>query len=139
MEKCIENSTRCTNFQTPLHAIYFLVYNLAKSCHHTNDSPVLLMVQRHAAIGWFCCLSLMAVLVGVAYVLRETPAYLSLPHALYQGLHRPLWALAVSWIILACEEGYGGRLGMNQAPPLHCNKIHLKKSKSSSSFCFQIS
>ncbi|KAG8010776.1 O-acyltransferase like protein [Nibea albiflora] len=61
-----------------------------------------------AALGWFCCLSTMAVLVGLAYVLRETPAYPSVPHALYQGLHRPLWALAVTWIILACEEGYGG-------------------------------
>ncbi|KAE8284973.1 Zinc finger protein 532 [Larimichthys crocea] len=61
-----------------------------------------------AVLGWFCCLSTMAVLVGLAYVLRETPAYPSVPHALYQGLHRPLWALAVTWIILACEEGYGG-------------------------------
>ncbi|KAM4527682.1 O-acyltransferase like protein [Odontesthes bonariensis] len=74
----------------------------------TTKKNQLLQRKRHAAIGWFCCLSLMAVLVGLAYVLRETPAYPSLPHALYQGLHRPLWALAVSWIILACEEGYGG-------------------------------
>ncbi|XP_041825612.1 O-acyltransferase like protein isoform X2 [Melanotaenia boesemani] len=67
-----------------------------------------LLKQKQAALGWFCCLSLMAMLVGLAYILRETPAYPSLSHALYQGLHRPLWALSVSWIILACEEGYGG-------------------------------
>lgn len=69
----------------------------------------LLLLQWQAALGWLLCLSLMAVLVGLAYVLRETPAYPSVPHALYQGLHRPLWALAVTWIILACEEGYGGK------------------------------
>ncbi|XP_040014014.1 alpha-protein kinase 2 [Xiphias gladius] len=68
----------------------------------------LLKQKWQAALGWLFCLSLMAVLVGLAYVLRETPAYPSVPHALYQGLHRPLWALAVTWIILACEEGYGG-------------------------------
>ncbi|XP_018517863.2 O-acyltransferase like protein [Lates calcarifer] len=60
------------------------------------------------ALGWFCCLSVMAVVVELAYILKETPAYPSVPHALYQGLHRILWALAVTWIILACEEGYGG-------------------------------
>ncbi|XP_047425961.1 O-acyltransferase like protein isoform X2 [Mugil cephalus] len=68
----------------------------------------LLKQKWQAALGWFCCLSLMAALVGLPYVLRETPDYPSAPHALYQGLHRPLWALAVTWIILACEEGYGG-------------------------------
>nr|XP_020456531.1 O-acyltransferase like protein-like [Monopterus albus] len=68
----------------------------------------LLKQKWQVALGWFCCLSLMAVLVGLAYVLKETPAYSSVPHALYQGLHRSLWALAITWIILACEEGYGG-------------------------------
>ncbi|KAM9338056.1 O-acyltransferase like protein [Symphorus nematophorus] len=74
----------------------------------TTKKGQLLKQKWQAALGWFCCLSLMAVLVGLAYTLKETPAYPSVPHALYQGLHRPLWALAVTWIILACEEGYGG-------------------------------
>ncbi|XP_039635368.1 O-acyltransferase like protein isoform X2 [Perca fluviatilis] len=74
----------------------------------TTKKDQLLKQKWQAALGWFCCLSLMAVVVGLAYILRETPAYPSVPHALYQGLHRPLWALAVTWIILACEEGYGG-------------------------------
>lgn len=77
------------------------------NCHHTYC--ILLLLQWQAALGWLCCLFLMAALVGLAYILRETPAYPSVPHALYQGLHRPLWALAVTWIILACEEGYGGK------------------------------
>ncbi|XP_040915261.1 O-acyltransferase like protein [Toxotes jaculatrix] len=68
----------------------------------------LLKEKWQAALGWFCCFSVMAAVVGLAYVLKDTPPYPSVPHALYQGLHRPLWALAVAWIILACEEGYGG-------------------------------
>uniref|UniRef100_A0A3B4UWV0 O-acyltransferase like protein-like n=1 Tax=Seriola dumerili TaxID=41447 RepID=A0A3B4UWV0_SERDU len=75
--------------------------------HLMTKKDQLLKRQWQAALGWLCCLLLMAVLVGLAYVLRETPSYPSVPHALYQGLHRPLWALSVTWIILACEEGYG--------------------------------
>uniref|UniRef100_A0A3Q1FIM1 O-acyltransferase like protein-like n=1 Tax=Acanthochromis polyacanthus TaxID=80966 RepID=A0A3Q1FIM1_9TELE len=74
----------------------------------TTKKDQLLKQKWQAALGWFCSLSVMALLVGLAFVLRETPDHPSLPHALYQGLHRPLWALAVSWIVLACEEGYGG-------------------------------
>ncbi|XP_042364975.1 O-acyltransferase like protein isoform X2 [Plectropomus leopardus] len=74
----------------------------------TTKKEKLLKQKWQAALGWFSCLSLMAAVVGLAFILRETPAHPSVPHALYQGLHRPLWALAVTWIILACEEGYGG-------------------------------
>ncbi|KAM8827474.1 O-acyltransferase like protein isoform 2-T2 [Spinachia spinachia] len=74
----------------------------------TTKKDHLLKQRWQAALGWFCCLSVMASLVGLAFILRETPAHPSVSHALYQGLHRQLWALAVTWIILACEEGYGG-------------------------------
>ncbi|KAM4634077.1 O-acyltransferase like protein [Polymixia lowei] len=74
----------------------------------TTKKALLLKHQWQAALGWVSCLSGMAVLVGLAYALREVPPHPSVPHALYQGLHRPLWALGVAWIILACEEGYGG-------------------------------
>nr|XP_040053785.1 O-acyltransferase like protein isoform X1 [Gasterosteus aculeatus aculeatus] len=74
----------------------------------TTKKDQLLKQKWQAALGWFCCLSVMASLVGLAFILRETPAHPSVSHALYQGLHRQLWALAVTWIILACEEGYGG-------------------------------
>ncbi|MBN3296794.1 NRF6 protein, partial [Amia calva] len=59
-------------------------------------------------LGWISTFSVMALSVGLAYVLQEVPQYPSAAHAVYQGLHRTLWALAVAWIILACEEGYGG-------------------------------
>ncbi|XP_074547071.1 O-acyltransferase like protein [Halichoeres trimaculatus] len=74
----------------------------------TTKKDQVLKKRWQAALGWFCCFSVMAALVEFAYILRETPPYPSVPRALYQGLHRPLWALAVAWIIVACEEGYGG-------------------------------
>lgn len=28
--------------------------------------------------------------------------------ALYQGIHRPVWCIAMSWVVWACHNGYGG-------------------------------
>ncbi|KAF3849194.1 hypothetical protein F7725_015691 [Dissostichus mawsoni] len=85
----------------------FLIGILAGIYLTTKKDP-LLKHKWQAALGWIFCLSVMAAVIGLSYILKETPASPSVPHALYQGLHRPLWALAVTWIILACEDGYGG-------------------------------
>ncbi|XP_071369993.1 O-acyltransferase like protein-like [Centroberyx affinis] len=74
----------------------------------TTKKDQLLKHQWQAALGWFSCMLGLALVVGLVYVPSEVPPHPSVPHALYQGLHRSLWALAVAWIILACEEGYGG-------------------------------
>ncbi|CAL8279097.1 unnamed protein product [Merluccius merluccius] len=74
----------------------------------TTKRDQLLKHQWQAAVGWVSCLLGMAAVVVLAYVLKDVPARPSIAHALYQGVHRPLWALGVAWIILACEEGYGG-------------------------------
>jgi len=34
-----------------------------------------------------------------------------LAHALFLSLHRNSWGLAITWIIFACEMGYGGIVG----------------------------
>ncbi|KAM9820951.1 O-acyltransferase like protein-like [Neosynchiropus ocellatus] len=85
----------------------FLI-GILSGIYMTTRQDRLLMKKWQAALGWSLCLTSMALVVGLAYVLRETPAGPSLQHALYQGLHRHVWALAVTWIILACEEGFGG-------------------------------
>ncbi|XP_063745918.1 O-acyltransferase like protein [Eleginops maclovinus] len=85
----------------------FLIGILAGIYLTTKKDP-LLKHKWQAALGWIFCLSIMAAVIGISYILKETPTSPSIPHELYQGLHRPLWALAVTWIILACEDGYGG-------------------------------
>lgn len=85
--------------------------NLCVNCLHacSCSSPLLLVLQWHAAIGWILCLTLLAAVSVLPYVLEEKPLHPSAPHALYSGTHRSLWALALTWIIVACEEGYGGK------------------------------
>lgn len=85
--------------------------HLCVNCLHacSCSSPLLLVLQWHAAIGWILCLTLLAAVSILPYVLEEKPLHPSAPHALYSGTHRSLWALALTWIIVACEEGYGGK------------------------------
>uniref|UniRef100_A0A8C4X4Q0 O-acyltransferase like n=1 Tax=Erpetoichthys calabaricus TaxID=27687 RepID=A0A8C4X4Q0_ERPCA len=68
----------------------------------------LLRTERQAAAGWVSTFILLALLIAVPYFLNDVPNYPSASHSVYQGLHRALWAAAVAWIVLACEEGYGG-------------------------------
>ncbi|XP_039606416.1 O-acyltransferase like protein isoform X2 [Polypterus senegalus] len=68
----------------------------------------LLRTERQAAAGWVSTFILLALLIAVPYFLNDVPSYPSASHSIYQGLHRALWAAAVAWIVLACEEGYGG-------------------------------
>ncbi|XP_053710695.1 O-acyltransferase like protein-like isoform X1 [Synchiropus splendidus] len=68
----------------------------------------ILKKKWQVALGWIASLSIMALVVGVNYALPYGPGQSSVPHAIYGGLHRTVWATAVTWVILACEEGYGG-------------------------------
>ncbi|KAM9820949.1 O-acyltransferase like protein-like [Neosynchiropus ocellatus] len=68
----------------------------------------LIKKKWQVALGWICSLSLLALVVGLSYALMDTPDHPSAPHAIYQGLHRLVWVTALTWVVLACEEGYGG-------------------------------
>ncbi|XP_070593015.1 O-acyltransferase like protein-like [Erythrolamprus reginae] len=73
--------------------------------HH---QPPILRTKVQACIGWLCALISMSMVIALAYTLEDPHSFYSPALAIYQAVHRTLWAIAVGWIIFACEEGYGG-------------------------------
>ncbi|XP_069820907.1 O-acyltransferase like protein-like isoform X1 [Dendropsophus ebraccatus] len=66
--------------------------------------------RAQAILGWMSALVIMVTVITLAFVLDDTPSSYSIMAALYQGLHRTLWAVALGLILVLCHEGYGGHL-----------------------------
>ena len=71
------------------------------------------MLQRlFILIGWLLCLFIMGVVVYVQYEDVQdgvkTSRWNTVKRTAYETLSRDAWAVALAWIVYACNCGYGG-------------------------------
>ncbi|KAG9488347.1 hypothetical protein GDO78_007906 [Eleutherodactylus coqui] len=75
-----------------------------------NKPCLHIRTRAQAILGWISALVIILMVITLAFVLDDTPSSYSIMAALYQGLHRTLWAVALGLILVLCHEGYGGPL-----------------------------
>jgi hypothetical protein len=88
-------------FQNSTITFLSTVYNIVIDVHKLGVSIVL---QVAVALGWMLCIGCLTALV---YGLYDTHLD-RIPAAAYSSLSHTLWAVSLSWIVIACSTGYGG-------------------------------
>ena len=71
-----------------------------------------LLSQIVTVIGWCMCFVAVSVVVYAPYrgTLEIRDMDISVIGSFYMAIAKPLWACAISWIIIACATGNGGRM-----------------------------
>ena len=68
---------------------------------------ILLQVQVYA--GWLLATTaFFSSIYGLLPFQQPDYVYNALESSMYNCLHRPIWSLAIGWVIYACVTGHGG-------------------------------
>ncbi|XP_044254781.1 nose resistant to fluoxetine protein 6-like [Tribolium madens] len=93
-----------------------LGYYLFKIKH---DNIQIRMNKFIVCVMWFVCIAIINVCVFGGHKTLQGPDYDKWGNALYIVLGRPVWALAISWIIFACTIDYGGPVNWILSLPIY--------------------
>ena len=105
--KWIENGALYQRTYTRM-SVYVIGMLTGHICNATNCR--IRMNKLLALLGW--CVSVataLAVVYGLYYYNHNPPAKMTLvASGFYNSLSRTLWAMCLSWVVIACMSGYGG-------------------------------
>ena len=76
-------------------------------------NPLVMYVREQYTqlVGWCCAAWCVWVAIFAPYAVENGEAEVStLVSALYAASKRPLWSVAVAWLVIACCTGHGGTL-----------------------------
>nr|XP_008192486.2 PREDICTED: nose resistant to fluoxetine protein 6-like isoform X3 [Tribolium castaneum] len=118
------------NFREYLHKYYFLThlratpwiigiilgYYLFKI--KQNNTQVK-MSKTVVGLMWVVCTAIINVCVFGGHNTLRSPDYDKWGNALHIALVRPVWALAISWIVFACTINYGGPINWILSLPIY--------------------
>ena len=69
----------------------------------------LILFQLQVCTGWLLATAgFFSAIYGMLPFQQPDYAYNALESSIFNCLHRPIWALAIGWVIYACVSGYGG-------------------------------
>ncbi|KAF4519330.1 hypothetical protein B566_EDAN010035 [Ephemera danica] len=97
-------------YKTAHHRIaaYVIGIGLGFAIHY-SEIKLHKVLLSHIIAGWSAALTLMIFVVFAGYPLKQYDYYdRGFAVAIYGAVHRPLWALAIAWIVFACHHGFGG-------------------------------
>lgn len=87
---------------------YFVGIIFAYFMHNSRDKKITIPFIW-VCIGWLTCfVSIAAMIFGPMNIVNPDKEENSIGAGLYSAITRPLWGVAIGWIIFACHRGYGG-------------------------------
>ena len=84
------------------------------ACINLISPHACFVLQVLAFFGWIVAFATgLAVIYGLFGSIHDAKLLTVNLAAFYNAVSRPLWAFCLTWLVIACSSGYGGKIGMD--------------------------